>query len=87
MYRLFLADDEFKVINGMLRSIDWEKLQSEVVGYAQDGEEAMEKINRLQPDIILTDIRMPKKKRAGSDGADGVGISVRIYYIQRIYRV
>ena len=61
MYRIFLADDEFKVINGMLRSIDWEKLQSEVVGYAQDGEEAMEKINRLQPDIILTDIRMPKK--------------------------
>ena len=37
MYRIFLADDEFKVINGMLRSIDWEKLQSEVVGYAQDG--------------------------------------------------
>lgn len=61
MYRIFLADDEFKVINGMLRSIDWEKLQSEVVGYAQDGEEALEKINRLQPDIILTDIRMPKK--------------------------
>ncbi len=61
MYRIFLADDEFKVINGMLRSIDWEKLDSEVVGYAQDGEEALEKINRLLPDIVLTDIRMPKK--------------------------
>lgn len=61
MYRIFLADDEFKVIHGMLRSIDWEALQSEVVGYAQDGEDALEKINRLQPDIVLTDIRMPKK--------------------------
>lgn len=61
MYKIFLADDEFKVINGLLRSIDWDGLNSEVVGYAQDGEEALEKIGRLHPDIVIIDIRMPKK--------------------------
>lgn len=61
MYTVFLADDEFKVINGLLRTIDWEGLQSEVIGYAQDGLEAEEKISSLQPDIVFIDICMPQK--------------------------
>ncbi len=61
MYTVFLADDEFKVINGLLKTIHWEELDAEVIGYAQDGIEAIEKINRLHPDIVIIDIRMPKK--------------------------
>ena len=61
MYSAFLADDEFVVIKGRLRAIDWEGLQVEVLGYAEDGYEALEKISRLQPDIVLIDIRMNKK--------------------------
>lgn len=61
MYTAFLADDEFVVIKGLLKSIDWEGLQTEVLGYAEDGCEALEKISRLQPDIVLIDIRMPRK--------------------------
>ena len=61
MYKIFLADDEFKVITGLLRSIRWEDLNSEVIGYSQDGEDALEKILRLRPDVVMIDIQMPKK--------------------------
>ena len=61
MYKIFLADDEFKVITGLLRSIRWEDLNSEVIGYSQDREDALEKILRLRPDVVMIDIQMPKK--------------------------
>lgn len=59
MYTVFIADDEGKVINGLINHIHWDALEASVIGYAKDGLEAEEKILELNPDIIVTDILMP----------------------------
>jgi len=60
MYKMIVADDEELVRRGMRSSINWEEHGISIVGEAKDGIEALEKIRELNPDIIITDIRMPK---------------------------
>lgn len=59
LYRIILVDDEEEVRKGIIRKIDWQSLGFEVAGDAENGEEAMEKIEQLEPDVVMTDIRMP----------------------------
>lgn len=59
MYKVLIADDEVKVVQLIKSLIKWEALKLELVGVAHDGIEAMDKINVLKPDIVITDIRMP----------------------------
>lgn len=59
LYSILLADDEEEVRKGIIRKIDWENLGFQVVGDAENGEEALEKIEQLKPDVVMTDIRMP----------------------------
>lgn len=59
MYTVFIADDESKVINGLINHINWNALNASVIGYAKNGNEAESKILELQPNIIITDIFMP----------------------------
>ena len=61
MYKVLIIDDEYFIREGMKQTIPWETLNCEIVGEAQDGEEGLEKILKLQPDIVISDIRMPKK--------------------------
>ena len=70
MYSILLADDEEEVRKGIIRKIDWENLGFQVVGDAENGEEALEKIEQLKPDVVMTDIRMPYM--------DGLTLSKRI---------
>ncbi|MDO4294888.1 MAG: response regulator [bacterium] len=58
-YRIMLVDDEEEVRKGIIRKIDWESLGFQVVGDAENGEEALEKIEQLEPEVVMTDIRMP----------------------------
>lgn len=58
-YRLLLVDDEEEVRTSIMRKIDWEKTGFAVVGDAENGQDALEKIDLLEPDLVLTDIRMP----------------------------
>lgn len=58
-YKVFLIDDEIWMIRGMLKAIPWENLGFEVIFYTTDSSEIFEKIESLNPDLILTDIRMP----------------------------
>ncbi len=44
---------------GLIYMIDWAKLGCVVAGEAADGQEGIEQIRQLQPDIVLTDVRMP----------------------------
>jgi two-component system response regulator YesN len=49
-----------EVVEGISTLIDWKGNGIELVGCAMDGEEALNKIKSLKPDIVLIDIRMPK---------------------------
>ena len=59
LYRIILVDDEEEVRKSIIRKIDWTSVGFTVVGDAENGEEALEKIEGLEPDVVLTDIRMP----------------------------
>ena len=59
MLRVVLADDENKVILLLQKLIDWESLGYEIVGTANDGLRALELVREEQPDLLITDIRMP----------------------------
>ncbi|WP_160687436.1 response regulator [Clostridium sp. C2-6-12] len=59
LYRIMVVDDEEEIRLGIIRKIDWESNGFEVVGDAENGKEALEKAEKLQPDVIMTDIKMP----------------------------
>ena len=56
--RVLIVDDQ-RSIRAMLNAMI-AQLGGEVVGEAQDGEEAVTKYIELQPDLVLMDINMPK---------------------------
>lgn len=59
MWKLLIADDEPKIRRGLRKIIDWKSHDVQVIGEAEDGEVALDLIERLEPDIILLDINMP----------------------------
>lgn len=70
LYRIILVDDEEEVRKSIIKKIDWKSAGFQVVGDAENGQEALEKIEVLEPDVVLTDIRMPYM--------DGLTLSERI---------
>lgn len=59
MLKVFLVEDEFVVREGIKNNIDWKAHGYEFCGEASDGELAFPMIQKLKPDIVITDIRMP----------------------------
>lgn len=59
MLKIFLVEDEFVVREGIKKNIDWGAHGYEFCGEASDGELALPMIQKLQPDIVITDIKMP----------------------------
>lgn len=59
MVKVFLVEDEIVIRDGIKNSIKWEKEGFEFVGEAGDGELAYPMILKEQPDILITDIKMP----------------------------
>ena len=60
MYRLLFAEDEKAPREGLLDSINWKELGISEVRAAKNGAVAMEILKEFVPDILLTDIKMPK---------------------------
>jgi DNA-binding NarL/FixJ family response regulator len=56
--RAVIADDQMMVREGFSVLLNAQR-DIEVVGEAVDGQEAVEKVTALQPDVVLMDIRMP----------------------------
>jgi len=61
MYKVLLVDDELLVRIGLKSMIDWTHLGFQIVGEAGNGEAAYEKYIALKPDVLITDIKMPRK--------------------------
>ncbi|NLL77010.1 MAG: response regulator [Clostridiales bacterium] len=59
MLKVFLVEDEIVMREGIKNNIPWEEEGFDFVGEASDGELAYPMIQKLRPDIIITDIKMP----------------------------
>lgn len=60
MYKAVIIDDEPIIVTGITKLLPWAKYECIVAGTAGDGKEGMELIRRLRPDIVISDIYMPK---------------------------
>ncbi len=69
-YTVLLVDDEEEVTRIIMKKIDWEGLGFTVIGSANNGVKALEMVEEFQPDIVMTDIKMPYM--------DGLELSNRI---------
>ncbi|MDO4261780.1 MAG: response regulator [Eubacteriales bacterium] len=78
-YSVLLVDDEEEVIRIIMKKLDWESMGLRIVGQAGNGVEALEMAEELQPDIVMTDIKMPYM--------DGLELCRRLKEISRTIRV
>jgi two-component system response regulator DesR len=69
LIRIVIAEDQRMLLGALGSILDLEE-DMEVVGKASNGEEAMNLVNRLKPDICITDIEMPVK--TGLDVAEEI---------------
>lgn len=61
MIEIVIIEDETYIRKGMVVTTPWEDLGCKVIGEAGDGQEGLELIQRLKPDIVITDVNMPVK--------------------------
>ena len=59
MYRVVLVEDSNLLRQGMIRTFDWKAASCQVAGDADNGQDGLALIRQIQPDIVITDIRMP----------------------------
>ena len=60
MLRVLVVEDEEIIRKGFIHTVDWTGMECVIVGEARNGKEGLEKIQELRPDIVFTDIIMPK---------------------------
>jgi two-component system, response regulator YesN len=70
MLKAIIVDDEYIVLEGLQKMIDWSKYGIQLVGTATDGYAAIDLVGDYSPDIVFTDIRMP--------GMDGLQVIEKI---------
>ena len=70
-YRIMLADDEPIMRKALQTLVEWHQFECEVVYVAANGNEVIENLEKVKPDILITDIKMP--------GMDGIEISKYIW--------
>ena len=69
LIRVVIADDQGLVREGIGRLLELSG-RVEIAGEAADGEQAIEVVQRVRPDVLLLDIRMPR--------LDGIGVLRRL---------
>ncbi len=60
MKKVVVVEDEDLVRRGIVLAVDWQSVDCTVVGEAANGEDGLEVIRRCRPDIVVTDIKMPR---------------------------
>ena len=57
--KILIAEDEQRAREGLARLIGTIPVECEIVGQASDGQQALELIHTLRPDVVFTDVKMP----------------------------
>lgn len=57
--KIMIVDDEKLLRNGFKNMTDWSAKGINIIGEAMNGEDALEKLKTLSPDVVITDIKMP----------------------------
>ena len=78
LLKVVIIEDNPITVRSLVETIKWETLGCEVAGTALDGEAGCQLILSTRPDIILTDIRMPK--------CDGLEMIETVRYHYLLYR-
>ena len=65
MYNVIIVEDEVRVSKLIIKLIDWDGLGLSLAGVSYDGITAYEMIEKVRPEIVITDIRLP-----GMSGVD-----------------
>lgn len=60
MLKVLVVEDEELIRKGIVLTVDWKKLNCSVVGEASNGEEGLKEAEKCRPDLIITDLKMPK---------------------------
>ena len=85
MCRVVLVEDSNILRQGMIRTFDWKAASCRVVGDADNGQDGLALIRQVQPDIVITDIRMPvidgleMIRRLREEGSKAVFILISAY--------
>lgn len=61
MFDVVIVEDEDIIRQGLIYTIDWASMGCRIAGSARDGAEGIQVIRAVRPDIVITDIKMPKK--------------------------
>lgn len=59
MYKVIIVEDEDLIRKGLAYTFNWLDYDCIIAGEAANGKEALEKIEEVKPDIVITDIKMP----------------------------
>ncbi|WP_026649462.1 response regulator [Blautia wexlerae] len=78
-YSVLLVDDEEDVIQIIMKKMDWESMGFQIAGYAHNGVETLEMAEELQPDVVMTDIKMPYM--------DGLTLSRKLKELYRTVKI
>ena len=78
-YSVLLVDDEEDMIQIIMKKLDWESMGLQIIGHAGNGVEALEMAEEMQPDIVMTDIKMPYM--------DGLTLCRKLKELSRTIRV
>ncbi len=60
MYKVVIIDDEPIIVTGLTKMLPWERYGCEVTGTAANGLEGLSVIREKKPDIVISDIYMPR---------------------------
>ena len=58
-FKVVIADDDEILLEGLMTKIDWKALGIEIVAGASNGVEALRLVKEMQPNLLLTDVKMP----------------------------
>ena len=60
MLKVLIVEDEEMIRKGIVLTVDWAAMDCVVVGEASNGLEALDAVQRYDPSLIITDLKMPQ---------------------------